>query len=57
MVVDPAGQYGGYQTTFPKGTQEDGMSLQATAVKEVYERRALRRASSVTWATTKKRPA
>ncbi|MBP6468910.1 MAG: NUDIX domain-containing protein [Chloroflexi bacterium] len=37
VVVDPAGQYGGYQTTFPKGTQEDGMSLQATAVKEVYE--------------------
>lgn len=37
VVVDPAGQYGGYQTTFPKGTQEDGMSLQETAVKEVYE--------------------
>lgn len=37
VVVDPAGQYGGYKTTFPKGTQEEGMSLQATAVKEVYE--------------------
>ncbi len=37
VVVDPAGQYGGYKTTFPKGTQEEGMSLQATAVKEVWE--------------------
>ncbi|MBK8987367.1 MAG: NUDIX domain-containing protein [Chloroflexi bacterium] len=37
VIVDPAGQYGGYKTTFPKGTQEEGMSLQATAVKEVWE--------------------
>lgn len=37
VLVDPANKYGGYETTFPKGTQEEGMSLQATAVKEVYE--------------------
>lgn len=37
VLVDPANQYGGYKTTFPKGTQEEGMSLQETAVKEVWE--------------------
>lgn len=37
VLVDPTNQYGGYTTTFPKGTQEEGMGLQATAVKEVWE--------------------
>ncbi|MCB8942557.1 MAG: NUDIX domain-containing protein [Ardenticatenaceae bacterium] len=37
VLVDPAHQFGGVKTTFPKGTQEEGMSLQATAVKEVWE--------------------
>lgn len=40
-VVKPSGGFGGYHYTFPKGTQEEGMSLQATAIKEAFEESGL----------------
>jgi len=40
-VVHPTNQFGGYSATFPKGTLESGMSLQATAVKETFEESGL----------------
>lgn len=36
-VVHPTNQFGGYAATFPKGTVEDGLSLQASAIKEAFE--------------------
>lgn len=36
-LVHPSNAFSGYKATFPKGTQENGLSLQATAVKEVFE--------------------
>ncbi len=39
-VVAPSNAFGGYQATFPKGKTE-GMSLRATAIKEVYEEAGL----------------
>lgn len=41
-VIHPTNQFGGYKTTFPKGTVEDGLSLQATAIKEAYEESGLK---------------
>lgn len=41
-VVSPTNRFGGYRHTFPKGTQERGMSLRATALKEVFEESGLR---------------
>ena len=41
-VVEPTNHYGGYQHTFPKGTQEPGLSLQATAIKETWEESGLK---------------
>jgi 8-oxo-dGTP pyrophosphatase MutT (NUDIX family) len=40
-LVAPSNGFGGYQTTFPKGRVEPGASLQATAVKEVWEESGL----------------
>ncbi len=40
-IVSPSNAWGGYTATFPKGTL-DGLSLQATALKEVFEESGLR---------------
>ncbi|MCZ8016228.1 MAG: NUDIX hydrolase [Limnobacter sp.] len=40
-LVAPSNQYGGYQHTFPKGTIEQGMTAQATALVEAYEESGL----------------
>lgn len=40
-MVSPSNGFGGYKTTFPKGTQEKGLSLQASAIKEAYEEAGL----------------
>lgn len=37
ILTKPAGGFGGYTHTFPKGTVEPGDSLQKTAIKEVFE--------------------
>lgn len=36
-MVSPTNQYGGYRQTFPKGRADDGLPLQATAIKEAFE--------------------
>lgn len=41
-LTKPAGGYGGYKHTWPKGTQDEGLSLQATAIKEAYEETGLK---------------
>lgn len=41
-VVHPTNSFGGYQSTWPKGTVEDGLSLQASACKEAYEESGLK---------------
>lgn len=41
-MVEPTNHYGGYRNTFPKGTQEAGLSLQANAIKETYEESGLK---------------
>ena len=41
-LVAPSNAYGGYQATFPKGRVSPGASLQATAIKEVWEESGLR---------------
>jgi SPP1 gp7 family putative phage head morphogenesis protein len=40
-LCSPKGQFGGYQNTFPKGTIEQGVSRQVTAIKEVFEETGL----------------
>lgn len=40
-LVAPSNQYGGYQHTFPKGTIEPGMTVQATALVEAHEESGL----------------
>ncbi|MDD3354138.1 NUDIX hydrolase [Zoogloea sp.] len=40
-LVAPSNAFGGYPVTFPKGTQEAGMSLQATALRETFEETGL----------------
>lgn len=40
-LVAPSNGFGGYKTTFPKGTQEVGLSLQASAIKEAFEESGL----------------
>jgi ADP-ribose pyrophosphatase YjhB (NUDIX family) len=51
MIIEPDGRiwltkptngFGGYQHTFPKGTVEDGINLQASAIKEAYEETGLK---------------
>lgn len=41
-MVAPGNPFGGHQATFPKGTVEPGMSLQATALIEAYEESGLK---------------
>ncbi len=41
-VVHPTNQFGGYKATFAKGTIENGLSLQASAIKEAYEELGLK---------------
>lgn len=41
-MVQPRGAYGGYEGTFPKGGVEDGLSLQANAIKEAWEESGLK---------------
>jgi hypothetical protein len=40
-MTHPAGEYGGYALTFPKGTVEKGESLEKAAVREVWEETGL----------------
>lgn len=40
-VVAPTNAFGGYPATFPKGSVEPGMSLQATALREAWEEAGL----------------
>ena len=40
-VVHPSNHFGGYITTFPKGRVDNQLSLQATAIKEVFEESGL----------------
>ncbi len=40
-LVSPTNGYGGYRNTFPKGRADDGLSLQATAIKEAFEESGL----------------
>lgn len=41
-LTAPTNQFGNYQASFPKGTAEPEMSLQATALKEVFEETGLK---------------
>jgi ADP-ribose pyrophosphatase YjhB (NUDIX family) len=41
-LTKPTNEFGGYRHTFPKGTVEDGLSLQASAIKEAYEETGLK---------------
>jgi 8-oxo-dGTP pyrophosphatase MutT (NUDIX family) len=41
-IVKPTNSFGGYNYTFPKGGQEPGQSLQATAIKEAWEESGLK---------------
>jgi ADP-ribose pyrophosphatase YjhB (NUDIX family) len=41
-LTKPTNHFGGYQQTFPKGTVEQGLSLQASAIKEAYEETGLK---------------
>ena len=41
-VVEPTNHFGGYQRTFPKGTVENGLSIQASAIKEAWEESGLK---------------
>jgi 8-oxo-dGTP pyrophosphatase MutT (NUDIX family) len=40
-IVAPSNAFAGYQATFPKGTADSDMSLQATALKETFEESGL----------------
>jgi 8-oxo-dGTP pyrophosphatase MutT (NUDIX family) len=40
-LVAPSNGFGGYTNTFPKGRVEPGLSLQATAIREVWEESGL----------------
>jgi ADP-ribose pyrophosphatase YjhB (NUDIX family) len=41
-VIHPTNGFGGYTGSFPKGTVEDGIGLQASAIKEAYEESGLK---------------
>lgn len=41
-VVSPTNRFGGYVSTFPKGHQTEGLTLQQSAMKEAYEESGLR---------------
>lgn len=40
-LYEPKNHWAGYQNTFSKGTQEEGMTLQQTALKELHEETGL----------------
>ena len=41
-LIAPTNQFGGYQASFPKGTAEPDLSLQANAIKEAFEESGLK---------------
>lgn len=41
-LTAPTNEFGGYKATFPKGTAEAGLSLQANAIKEAFEETGLK---------------
>lgn len=41
-LVAPTNQFGGYEASFPKGTAEEELSLQANAIKEAFEETGLK---------------
>jgi ADP-ribose pyrophosphatase YjhB (NUDIX family) len=41
-IISPTNRFGGYRCTFPKGTAEEGLSLQANAIKEAFEESGLK---------------
>jgi|GEM_PF-311641 len=41
-IVQPKRGFGGYEGTFPKGRMEEGLSMQANAIKEAYEESGLK---------------
>lgn len=41
-LVQPRGGFGGYEGTFPKGRVDEGLSLQANAIKEAWEESGLK---------------
>lgn len=41
-ITKPTNEFGGYKHTFPKGTAEPGLSLQANAIKEAWEESGLK---------------
>lgn len=41
-VVHPTNGFAGYKSTFPKGHADEGLSLQATAIKECFEEAGLK---------------
>jgi len=41
-IIHPTNAFGGYLASWPKGTADPGMSLQATALKETYEEAGLK---------------
>lgn len=41
-LVTPTNAFGGYENTFPKGTCEAGLSIQANAIKEAWEESGLK---------------
>lgn len=41
-VVHPTNGFAGYKATFPKGHADEGLSLQATAIKECFEEAGLK---------------
>ncbi|MCX5579480.1 NUDIX hydrolase [Kaistia terrae] len=41
-LIAPSNQFGGYKASFPKGTADPKLSLQATAIKEAFEETGLR---------------
>ena len=40
-LTAPTNAFGGYKATLPKGTADDGLSLQATAIREAFEETGL----------------
>lgn len=41
-LIAPTNQFGGYNASYPKGTAEDELSLQANAIKEAFEETGLK---------------
>lgn len=40
-IIAPTNAFGGYKATYPKGRVDDGLSMQANAIKEVFEETGL----------------